>query len=118
MSLATAAGSANWDYGVAGIVISGIAAVTSYTLTDEYGTQVEGIGSSGEVGAFLFGKRKVTISAEGYAAAGNPPALSSNATISVGGYTGQVMKYEKTGSNQDFNKFKIEGIFYPNLGQP
>ena len=102
---------ATWAFGTTDVTCDGITEVTGYSARREYGTQVEGIGADGEIGAFLYGKEKHTISVEGYAATGNPPAVGGN--MSVKGISGTVMNVEVTGSNQDFLRVKVEGIGYP-----
>ena len=104
---------AQWEFGTTGESCTGITEVTGYSARREYGTQVEGIGADGEIGAFLYGKEKHTISVEGFAAAGDPPSVGG--TMSVKGIHGTIMNVEVTGSNQDFLRVKVEGIGYPGI---
>lgn len=103
----------NWDFGATGVSCDGIVEVTGFTARREYGTQVEGVGANGEIGAFLYGKEKYTITVEGYAVTGNLPAVGG--AISIKGINGTVMSVEVTGSNEDFTRCRVEGIGYPAL---
>lgn len=102
---------AQWDFGATGVSATGIVEVTGYTARREYGTQVEGIGADGEIGAFLYGKEKHTITVEGYANPGDLPTIGGD--ISVKGISGTITNVEVTGSAEDFVRCRVEGIGYP-----
>jgi hypothetical protein len=100
-----------WDYGVSGVSAAGIVSVTGFTITDEFGTTIEGVDVNGEVASFLYGKTKFTLSVEGYCAPGQAPTIGGSITIA--GVIGTIIKSEKTGSNQDLSHYKAEGPAYP-----
>lgn len=102
---------ADWDFGTVGVSCAGIVEVTGFTVRKEYGTQVEGTGADGEIGAFLYGKEKHIIEIEGYAQTGDLPAIGGD--ISVKGLSGTVMSMEIIGSNEDFTKCRVSGLGYP-----
>jgi hypothetical protein len=102
---------AAWDFGALGVTATGIVEVTGFTCRREYGTQVEGVGSDGEIGAFIYGKEKHTIEVEGYAATGDLPAAGG--AITAKGLAGTIMSVEVTGSAEDFTKCRVSGIGYP-----
>lgn len=103
----------NWDFGALGVSADGIAEVTGFTVRREYTTQIEGKGSDGEIGAFLYGGEKFLITVEGYAESGNLPAIGGS--ISARGLSGTVMSREITGKNNDFVLVRVEGIGFPNI---
>lgn len=102
---------ANWAFGADGVSAAGIVEVTGYSCRREYTTQIEGKDHTGEIGAFLYGGEKFTLSVEGYATSQNLPSVGG--TITVGGVTGTIMNVEVTGSNEDFTRCRVEGIGYP-----
>ena len=103
---------ASWDFGIAsGVSCVGIVEVTGYTVRREFGTQVEGVGGDGEIGAFLYGKEKHSIQIEGYANPGDLPAVGG--AISAKGLSGWVMSVEQTGSAEDFVRVRVDGVGYP-----
>jgi hypothetical protein len=113
MALVRRAGSQEWQFGIPGVSIDGIDAVTSFTARREYTITVEAKDEEGEIAAVLEGGEKYTIEAEGYTTAANPPDLGSG--ISAMGLAGKVTSSEVVGSNEDFVKVRITGTGYKNL---
>lgn len=114
MALTALDGSADWPFSInPAISIDGIAEVTSYQVRREKTVIVEGKGGDGEFKAVLIGGEKLSISAEGYAAAESLP--EAGGAIAIFTINGTVTSIEIIGSNEDFVKVRVEGIGYPAL---
>jgi hypothetical protein len=104
---------ASWVFGVGSATAAGIVEVTGFSARRENSIQVEGKDSGGDIGAFLYGGEKLTLTVEGYASAISLPAVGGS--MSVAGEDGKIMSVEVVGQNEDFVKVRVEGLAFPNI---
>ena len=110
MALVRRSGSQAWQFGIPGVSIDGIEAVTAFTARREYTITVEAKDEDGEIAAVLEGGEKYTIEAEGYTTSATVVALGGS--ITAMGLNGKVTSSEVVGSNEDFVKVRITGTGY------
>ena len=90
--------------------VTGIDAVQSAEVTDEYTVNVQGKDSNGETVAHVYGDAKATMRVEGLHTAATLPTIG--AAITVGGKAGVVMRASVQASNEDFVRISVEGEKY------
>ncbi len=93
--------------------VAGIDSITSAELSSSLETNVTAKDEDGEVVAHLFGNKKFTMSAEGYADAATLPATGD--TIKVAGNEGVITGASITASNEDFVRVRASGEGYAGL---
>lgn len=86
---------------------TGISAVQSAEVSEEYTVNVDGKDTNGETVAHVYGNAKATMRVEGFNTAATLPTLGS--PLSVGGKDGVVMRSNIQASNEDFVKLSVEG---------
>jgi hypothetical protein len=107
-SLAFGIGSATG--GLTAPTVTGVDAVQSAEVTDEYTVNVQGKDANGETVAHVYGDAKATMRVEGLHTAASLPSLGSGLT--VGGKAGVVMRATVQASNEDFVRISVEGEKY------
>jgi hypothetical protein len=108
-----------WKVGIGTVTesIGNLQEARSVQAGREYGVQVEGVGSDGEIGAILYGSERRNVSVEGFADA-STEALGDDlgTAISAGGLTNCfVTKVNITDSNEDFSIARAEGQGYDGI---
>ena len=96
--------------GMTAPTVTGIDAVQSAEVTDEYTVNVQGKDSNGETVAHVYGDAKATMRVEGLHTAATLPTIG--AAITVGGKAGVVMRASVQASNEDFVRISVEGEKY------
>ena len=93
-----------------GTAASGISAVQSAEITDEYTVNAQGKDSGGETTTHVYGDTKHTARVEGLHTAASLPSLGD--ALTVGGKEVVVTRASVQASNEDFVRLSIEGEGY------
>jgi len=111
----TIIGNEEFQAGIVGVTISGMAEIISVTVRRTNTTQIEAKKSDGDLAAIAFGGEKYEFEAEGYTTEEEVPVLT-NATWTAYGLEGNLMSLEIVASNEDFMKVRVSGIGFEGAG--